>query len=83
MAFSLCSPPDSLVQHILVFLASLGREPETTMVAGKQKTSNVIILKLKNKVSRFMREKNIGKWNNPILYNNLQYLYSIFLKLVQ
>ena len=71
MAFSLCSPPDSLVQHILVFLASLGREPETTMVAGKQKTSNVIILELKNKVSGFMK-KNIGKWKNPIfsiIYN--------------
>ena len=77
VAFSLCSPTGALVQHILAFLASLGRELETTMVAGKQKTSNVIILEQKNKVSRFMK-KNIGKWKNPIFYNNLQYLYIIF-----
>ena len=46
VAFSLCSPTGALVQHILAFLASLGRELETTMVAGKQKISNVIILEV-------------------------------------
>ena len=56
--FSLSSPPDALVQHILVFLASLGRELETRMVTGKH-SAKLVILKINKKVSIFMREKKV------------------------